>query len=63
MLEKMLAIQNSSTRIFVIYDIACSLSKYLKVRELVTFHRFFKYSFCIRMLGEMIFFKKYRCAY
>ena len=48
---------------FVIYDIACSLSKHLKVCELVTFHRFFKYSFCIRMLGEMIFFKKYRCAY
>ena len=36
MIEKMLALKNSNTSISVMYDVACSLTKYVKVCYLFT---------------------------
>ncbi len=62
MLDSISTLQKTNIDVFVMYDIACSLTKYLRVRLLLLLYSMSMIMHLLhvhRMLGETIFWRKF----
>lgn len=62
-LDKLIERYSSKSQLFLLYDVACSLQKYLQVIIIILHTNWNKYGNCYRIMGEVIFYLEWNWQY